>query len=125
MVRFAITVMAVCFHTVGWSAISRAQVNPFFNQEAGPGLHDDDFTIMHATSSRLYQQDVVADGAASQWSNPKTGDSGTVTVLQSFQKSGMTCRKVQYEIRLGGAIANNLYMLNWCKTASGEWKILS
>jgi surface antigen len=117
--------MALCLCAVAWPTISHAQVNPFYNQEAGPGLHDDDFTIMHTAASRLYQQDVVADGATSQWSNPKTGDNGTITVLQSFQQSGMTCRKVQYEIRLGGAIANNFYTLNWCKTASGEWKILS
>jgi hypothetical protein len=125
MVRFAIIVVALCLCAVAWPTITHTQVNPFYNQEAGPGLHGDNWALMHATASRLYQQDVVADDAASQWSNPKTGDSGTITVLQSFQQNGMTCRKVRYEIRLGGSIANNPYTLNWCKTASGEWKILS
>jgi surface antigen len=125
MVRLAIAVAALCLCTVVWATIPHAQINPFYNQESGPGLSGDDFPLLHAAATRLYQQDVVADGAASQWSNPKTGDSGTITVLQSFQHSGMACRKVRYEVRLRGSTANSPYTLNWCKTASGEWKILS
>jgi surface antigen len=124
MVRFAITVAALCL-AVAWPTISHAQ---FYDQEAGPtgpSLQGDDFALMHAAALRLYRRDVVADGAATQWSNPKTGDSGTITALQSFQQSGMACRKVRYEIRLRGNTANNIYTVNWCKTASGEWKILS
>ena len=104
---------------------TNAQLNPFYNQEAGPGLHGDDWALMHAAAARLYRQERVADGAATRWSNPKTGDSGTVTVLQSFEQNGMACRRVRYDIQLGSSPGPNPYTLNWCRTASREWKIAS
>jgi surface antigen len=109
-----------CLYVFAWPPISDAQVNPFLR---GTGLHGDDMALMRATASRLYQQDVVADGASDHWSNPKTGDSGTVTVLQSFEKSGMACRKVRYDIRVRTRAGQRSYTVNWCKTASGEWKV--
>jgi surface antigen len=125
MVRLALLVAVLCFYAFAQPANVSAQVNPFYNQEPGPGLHGDDWALMHAAAARLYRQEQVAAGAATRWSNPKTGDSGTVTVLQSFKQNGMACRKVRYDIRLGGTPGSNLYTVNWCRIASGEWKIAS
>jgi hypothetical protein len=41
----------------------------------------------------------VPDGASDEWFNPKTGNGGTITVLQSFTRDGMQCRKVRYEAK--------------------------
>jgi hypothetical protein len=121
MLRFALSAAALCLCVVAWPSISDAQINPF--QSSRTGLRGDDLTLMGNAASQLYQQDTVADGAASHWSSTKTGDSGTVTVLQSFEKEGMACRKVRYVIRLRGVTGRRTYTVNWCKTASGEWKI--
>lgn len=121
MVRFALFATAVCLCVNAWPSISDAQINPF--QSSSRHLRGDDWTLMTDAASQLYQQDTVADGAASHWSNPKTGDSGTVTVLHSFEKAGMACRRVRYVIRLRGVSGQRNYTVNWCKTASGEWKI--
>jgi 17 kDa outer membrane surface antigen len=121
MVRLALPVTALLLGIVAWPAVSNAQINPF--RSSRTGLRGDDFTLMTGVASQLYQQDAVADGAASHWTNPKTGDGGTVTVLHSFEKAGMACRSVRYVIRLRGVTGQKIYTVNWCKTASGEWKI--
>ena len=120
MVRFALFATALCLCVIAWPPISDAQPNPF--KGSSTFLHGDDWALMNGAASQLYQQDTVTDGAASHWSNPKTGDGGTVTVLHSFEKAGMACRRVRYVIRLHGVTGLQRYTLNWCKTASGEWK---
>ncbi len=121
MTRFALLLVALSLAAVALPTISEAQINPF--QSSRTGLRGDDLTLMSAAASQLYQQDTVTNGAEDHWSNPKTGNSGTVTVLQSFEKAGMACRKVRYVIRLRHVTGQRIYTVNWCKTASGEWKI--
>jgi 17 kDa outer membrane surface antigen len=121
MVRTALFATALCLCVVTWPSISDAQINPF--QSSRTGLRGNDLTLMNAAASQLYQQDTVTDGAASHWSNSKTGNSGTVTVLHSLEKAGMACRRVRYVIHLRGVTGQRDYTVNWCKTASGEWKI--
>jgi surface antigen len=121
MVRFVLPAAALCLGVIAWPLISDAQINPF--QSSRTQLRGDDQKLMSAAASQLYQQETVSSGSASHWSNPKTGDSGTVTVLQSFEKEGMACRKVRYVIRLRGVTGQRVYTANWCKTASGEWKL--
>jgi surface antigen len=121
MVRLTLSAAALCLCAIAWPLNSDAQINPF--QSSRAHLRGDDFALMSAAASRLYQQDTVADGATDQWSNPKTGDSGTVTVLHSFEKSGMACRRVRYDILLRAQTGKRTYTVNWCKTDSGEWKI--
>jgi hypothetical protein len=122
MARFAFSAIVLCLYSLGWPTISSAQVNPF--QTGATGLRGDDWKLMSAAASRLYQQDVVAEGTTGQWSNPKTGDSGAVTVLRSFERNGMACRKVRYDIRVRARSGQRSYTVNWCKTASGEWKMV-
>lgn len=121
MVRSALSAAVLCLSVIAWPSISDAQINPF--QSSRTGLRGDDLSLMNAAASQLYQQDTVGNGSASHWSNSKTGDSGTVTVLQSFEKEGMACRRVRYVIHLHGVMGQRTYTVNWCKTASGEWKI--
>jgi len=124
-IQFTLSVAALFLYVVTQPVIANGQLNPFYNQEAGPSLHDDDWALMHAAAARLYRQEQVADGAATRWSNPKTGDSGAVTVLQSFEENGMACRRVRYNIELCSSPGPYPYTLNWCRTASRKWKIAS
>ena len=103
--------------------VSQAQTNPFRSSRIGSGLTDEDRAAIAAAGRQLYAQPTVADGASDHWSNPKSGNGGTITVLQSFEKSGMACRKVRYDIRLAKRSGPRSYTLDWCKTPSGAWKI--
>lgn len=118
-----LAVLALCFGFGVLPATSQAQVNPFRSSRIGSGLSNDDLTAMGAAGRQLYEQDTVADGASDDWSNAKSGNHGTITVLQSFERSGMTCRKVRYDINLTKRRTPRSYTVNWCKTPSGEWKM--
>lgn len=103
---------------------AHAQVNPFQSSRVGSGLNQDDLKALGAASRRLYAQDSVADGASNTWSNPKSGNSGTVTVLQSFERQGNACRKLHYDIRLRQRQGPRSYTLSWCHMPDGSWKVI-
>jgi hypothetical protein len=44
--------------------------------------------------------------------------------MRSFQTKGMACSRLQYKIRFTDAgRSRQTYLVNWCKTGSGEWMI--
>jgi surface antigen len=122
MVRSAVLVLAFCLGLL--PVASNAQVNPFRSSRIGSGLSDQDRQMMSDAGARLYENDTVAAGAKDQWSNPASGNGGTVTVLQNFTQHGMACHKVKYDIRLRARTTPRSYTVNWCKTASGAWKMV-
>jgi hypothetical protein len=79
--------------------ISHAQVSPIPSSRLETGLNDADRRAMSAAAARLYQRDTVTNGATDTWSNPRSGNSGSVTVLQSFTKSEMPCHKLRYDVQ--------------------------
>ncbi len=103
---------------------AQAQVNPFRSSRVGSGLNQDDLKALGAASQRLYTEGGVADGASDTWSNPKSGNSGTVTVLGSFQRQGNACRKLRYDIRLRQRKGARSYTLSWCHMPDGSWKVI-
>ena len=114
--------LALLFLCLSLSPASlQAAVNPLRNVRTG--LNSADLRAMNAAAARLYQQDTVSDGATTKWSNPRSGNSGSVTVLQSFTKSDMPCRELRYDIHLHARRGMRSYTVNWCKTASGVWKL--
>ncbi len=115
-------VLLCCLCVFAFAVASRAQISPFFNRFSGT-LNEDDVKDLMAAGQRLYGQDVVSDGATDTWPNPKTGNSGTITVLQSFTRDGMQCRKVRYNNRIRNQPDTRIYTLDWCKTSQGVWKI--
>lgn len=105
-------------------ATSHAQLSPIPSSRLETGLNDADRRAMNATATRLYQKDTVANGATDTWSNTQSGNSGSVTVLRSFKKSAMPCRKLRYDVHLHNRTGMRSYTINWCKTATGAWKML-
>ena len=79
--------------------VAHAQVNPFRSSRVGSGLSQQDLRELGDAGRRLYTQN-VANGASDTWSNSQSGNSGTVTVVESFQRQGNACRKLRYDIRL-------------------------
>lgn len=86
-------------------------------------LDADDLSRMHAAAARLYEGRSV--GTVERWRNPDSKNAGTVKLLWHFQARGMPCARMQYTIRFDNTRdAVHPYLVNWCKTASGDWKIL-
>ena len=81
-----------------------------------------DFSSMHVAASHLYENRTL--GAVERWRGPKSKDSGTVELLRNFQTKGMQCARLQYRIVFARVDRSpQTYLVNWCKTGSGAWKI--
>lgn len=93
-----------------------------------PGMHldalnADDLNRMHAAAARLYERRSI--GTMERWRNPNSGNAGSVRLLRQFQAQGMPCWRMQYAIRFERTRnAVHPYLVNWCRTAGGEWKLL-
>ena len=86
-------------------------------------LDADDLNRMHAAAARLYEGRSI--GTVERWRNPDSKNAGTVKLLWSFQAQGMPCAHMQYTIRFDRTRdAVHPYVVNWCKTGSGDWKML-
>ncbi|MCP4329354.1 MAG: hypothetical protein GY791_13055 [Alphaproteobacteria bacterium] len=65
-----------------------------------------------------------AAGASESWSNPDSGNSGVVTLMQKFVRQGYPCQQISYVLNMNGESSPRQYTVVWCKTEDGEWKIL-
>jgi surface antigen len=106
---------------IGLATPAYAQVNPFRSRVRGLTSADMDMIIQAAR--RLLDSPDLANGSSSGWKNDQTGNSGIVTVQNTFRHQGMLCRKVNYEINFRARPQPRQYTVNWCKTADGTWKI--
>ena len=122
MTRFVFLIMFGAACAVPLAA--QAQINPFRSSRIGSGLSQQDLRDLGDASRRLYTQDSVANGASDTWSNPKSGNSGTITVVDSYQRQGNACHKLRYDMRLKLRSGVRTYTLSWCHMPDGSWKII-
>jgi len=65
-------------------------------------------------------------GTTLPWNNPDSGNSGKVTLLDSFPSKGRTCEKVRYYIDPGrnqpASAQPSTYVITSCKLADGTWQ---
>ena len=86
-------------------------------------LTRDDINGLTTAASKLYTAETVQVGAVERWSNPETGNSGTVTLNREFQHRGMPCREFTHRLNLGHQ-REQVYKVSRCRVESGEWKLL-
>lgn len=98
-----------------------AQINPFGKNPIY--LNDEDLQQL-GLAARQLTKPTAAVGQTENWANPKTGNSGTIELLGTFEKSGLPCQKRRYVLR-SKDYGQNTYLVNMCRLPSGEWKIAS
>ena len=86
-------------------------------------LTREDVTALSAASAKLYTAETVAVGAVETWTNPKTGNSGVVTIARVFERNGMPCREIVHRIKLARE-GEQTYHFNRCRIGTGEWKLI-
>lgn len=90
--------------------------------EAGKSLDRADKLYAASTSQSALESN--RSGQVSQWSNPDTGNSGSVTPTRTYRsKSGQVCREFQQTIIVGGREENGFGTA--CREADGSWRITS
>ena len=97
-----------------------AQINPFPGRATVP-LRKDDISALTEATHHLLDQTGLAVGDSQTWSSP-SGASGDVTAGNVVHRKGLSCRVMNYQIRMSGSGAERARTLTWCKTKDG-WKI--
>jgi hypothetical protein len=118
------TVLLAGFLTV--VSMASQAMNPFGT--AGLPLNKQDYQAMSTAAQPLLSDDTLPIGTTEDWSNAKSGNQGTIKLLERFvtdyQGTKMPCRKLRYHIRVKGMADPYNLILDRCQVADGSWKIL-
>lgn len=85
----------------------------------GASLDKADMQYLHQTSQSTLES--APTGKAASWSNPDTGNSGTITPTKTYQQAGAYCREYRQTVNVGGK-QQEAYG-NACRQPDGTWKI--
>lgn len=93
-------------------------VSPF-SKRGGLNFTDTDRKLLNQTRDVL----LAAKGGdpMRRWTNPKTGNTGVTTLMQSFTKQGLPCREIRYDIDAKGQ--KRRFVIPYCRVKDGSWKI--
>ena len=91
--------------------------------ESNITLKQDDIDLIHQTVDQKINGKPV--GTTASWSNPNTGNSGTITLLKKHTVRGLRCEKVGYTLMTTTRpVPPEHYVLDSCLQPDGTWKIL-
>ena len=108
---------------VGTLAVpAQAQLSPF--KRSGFDLSEEDLDMLGAAAQKLYIDESVPVGTVETWSNPASGNTGTVELIGIFEHKGLPCRRLQHDIKVKDVADPFRYIFDRCKVPSGEWKLL-
>lgn len=98
-----------------------ALAGAWLGSEVGKSLDNADRAAMHRTSQSALETNKA--GTTSNWSNPDSGNSGTITPVKTYQaSSGEYCREYQQTVTVGGKTEQAYGTA--CRQPDGSWKII-
>jgi len=112
-------VIAALIVVIGMGAVPPADaqlINPFAKDSLK--LDDEDKAMMREAMRSVLESGKAA--TTKSWTNPKTGVSGTATLLRAYDENGMSCGEVEHAFTKPNT---NRYILPFCKTPDGKWKV--
>jgi hypothetical protein len=111
---------------LGATASWATGMNPF--GPSGLPLTAKDFAAMAAVADPLMEDETVPIGTSRSWSNPTSGNRGTITLegrfTYDYQGSKLPCRKLRYHTVIKNYSDPYNLRLNRCRTANGDWMLL-
>jgi surface antigen len=119
----ALAVVGAGLLALGVPSLAEAQTYPSLSLPSWASLTKDDIDRMNMAAARLYEGHSI--GTVERWRNPDTGNAGSVQLAGKFEAKGMSCWRLDYAVRTIDAKDHpTRYVVNWCKSPAGEWKIL-
>lgn len=99
-----------------------ALLGALVGSEVGKSLDRADKLAMEQTSQRTLEDEPT--GTTGEWTNPDSGNAGTITPTRTFQKTdGQYCREYQQTITVGGQLEEAYGTA--CRQPDGTWQIVS
>jgi surface antigen len=112
--------LLVAFVLAG-AAPAGAQVNPFGDTL---DLTTEDIEMMKAAAAELFTDDAARLGDTRTWSNPATGNAGSVSLVKTFEHQGLPCKRVQHAIKQQDRADQVIYQFARCRASNGTWQLL-
>ena len=81
-----------------------------------------DIELLTATARRLYEAGRI--GAKEAWANPDSGNSGTVELLETFEREGLPCRRVEHVVNIARDAVPKRVVLASCRAPDGRWLLV-
>ena len=97
---------------------AQGQMNPL-RQLA---LTSADIELLTAAANRVYEAGQI--GANEVWSNPESGNSGTVELLETFEREDLPCRRVEHLVNIARDAVPKRVMLASCRVPDGRWLLV-
>ncbi len=101
---------------------AEAQINPFRNS-AVEDLTEKDLELMGAAAVPLYKTEKPEIGKSAAWTNPDSGNFGTIELVDVYVWRKMPCRKLQHLMQIKKQRDALNISIDRCQVESGEWKI--
>jgi surface antigen len=92
----------------------------YLGKSIGASLDKADMQQYHQTSQRALETQPV--GQTATWTNPDSGNSGTITPTRTFVQNNQNCREYQQTISVGGKTERAFGTA--CRQPDGSWKII-
>jgi surface antigen len=92
-----------------------SQMNPLRQLE----LTAEDIELLSTAANHVYDGGKI--GASEVWSNAASGNSGSATLLEVFERDGLPCRRVEHVIKVRKDAVPKRLELTTCRTADGRW----
>jgi surface antigen len=90
--------------------------------ESNIELTKQDLAIIRSTVDAQIHGKTV--GTSASWTNPESGNYGTITLVKKYAANGLSCESVGYTLATKRmAVPPEHYMLNSCLLADGKWRI--
>jgi len=89
----------------------------------GFSLTEADLHAQRDAVRRLLRPEPPPVGRGEDWSNPRSGARGTVTLVGASERRGMPCRRVRYHVTTRRAAEPFDVELTLCRVAPDSWKI--
>lgn len=113
------------FLVMAGASPAQAQMFNPFGSNTGSVMTKADYAAGRAAATRLLDDDTPAVGRYESWTNPTSGNHGVLTIQSIFTKNDMPCRTVRSYVEYSKkGSAPYSAVLDVCKLATGEWKIV-
>ena len=102
------------------AGVAHAQLLPTW--ETNITLMQQDFDMIHgAVTNQVHGKPV---GTTASWSNPASGNSGSIKLIKKLARNNQRCEDIAYTVRSGGTpVYTEHYHFTSCLQPDGTWKI--